>query len=227
MVYNPEFNFLFVHIQKTAGTSITKALLNIPSSQFIAPPHLRLRDLTFKTEKMPYVFAVVRNPWTRIISWYEMMLRKGIHNDFSSYLLGCNNSLSEPERFSKFIRRIEVIEEREISELAKVTIYSGNDHFNLADSYLKSLSFNQVDYLTTQKNIIHYDRVLRFESLALDWADLVKKLNLPVSSLLTHENVNPNLSNPLSHYYRNTDNISWILNLYQRDIKLFGYDFPA
>lgn len=49
MVYKATHNFLFVHIQKTAGTSLPRALSEVEESQFIAPPHLRLRDISLST----------------------------------------------------------------------------------------------------------------------------------------------------------------------------------
>lgn len=221
MVYNAEYNFLFVHIQKTAGTSITKALLEIPSSQFIAPAHLRLRDITFLKER-PFIFAVVRNPWDRLISWYEMIIRKGEHNDFSRYVLSSNNQSPNQISFSEFIRRIDVIDERQISELGQQLIGSENEDFKIAQHYLKSISFNQADYLTDAKDDYIFDKILRFESLDKDWSDLVAQLKLPIRPILTFENINPNAID-YSKYYSSPIDIKWVEELYFKDNQLFSY----
>lgn len=111
MIFNASRGYLFVHIQKTAGTSITQALAGQPGSAFVSPPHLRLRDVRFPFRRRPFTFAVVRNPWERLVSWYAMMQRKGEHNDFSRYLLAAQPD-GAPVTFSAFIRRVGVIEER-------------------------------------------------------------------------------------------------------------------
>ena len=104
MIYHPEKNYLFVHIQKTGGTSISEALMKHAGATFVSPAHLPLHALEFSSPR-PFVFAVVRNPWDRLVSWYEMMKRNKIHNDFSKYLLEPSSNGSAVS-FSEFIRRI-------------------------------------------------------------------------------------------------------------------------
>lgn len=223
MVYNAKYNFLFVHIQKTAGTSITRALLEIPSSQFIAPAHLRLKDIAF-LKKRPFIFAVVRNPWDRLVSWYEMIIRKDVHNDFSRYILSSDIQSNNQINFSDFIRKVNVIEEKNISELGQQLIGSENEEFKIAERYLKSIAFNQVDYLTDAENFNKFDKVLHFENLNKEWADLVTQLKLPIRPSLTFENVNPTPT-PIgySKYYSRPIDIKWVEELYYKDIQLFGY----
>jgi hypothetical protein len=221
MVYNAKYNFLFVHIQKTAGTSITKALLEIPSSQFIAPAHLRLKDITF-LKKKPFIFAVIRNPWDRLISWHEMIIRKGIHNDFSRYILSSISLKPNHINFSEFIRKINVIDEKSLSELGQSLIGSENEEFKIAERYLKSIAFNQADYLTDAEDLNNFNKVLRFENLEKDWADLVMQLKLPIRLSLTFENINPTPVD-YSKYYSSSKDIKWVEELYYKDIQLFGY----
>lgn len=110
MIHNADLNLLFVHIQKTAGTSIHQALLAEPGSVDLPPHHLRLRDLRLPRAR-PRIVAVVRNPWERLVSWYRMMLFKGCHNDFSAYLLAPDAADGSPVRFSTFLRRTATIQE--------------------------------------------------------------------------------------------------------------------
>ena len=109
MIFNAEKNYLFVHIQKNAGSSITKLLLDQEGSHFVSPAHLLLRQVEFTYSQRPFTFAVVRNPWERLASWWAMMQRRGVHNTFSRYLLS-NQSNGTPVNFSTFIRRIAVEE---------------------------------------------------------------------------------------------------------------------
>lgn len=222
MVYNPVYNFLFIHIQKNAGTSITRALLSIPSSQYISPAHLRLRDLNFTSKTKPFTFAVVRNPWERLVSWFEMMKRKSIHNDFSRYLLTPSAQNSATVNFSDFIRRTDIIEETETSEFGDSIITRKTECFELPKHYYKSIGFNQIDYFTDTSNQLNCDYVLHFENLNSDWQNLISILSLPVNSILDFENTNPKLLN-WRDYYSDTVDMEWVKGLYHRDIELFGY----
>lgn len=171
MIYNSHHDYLFVHIQKTAGTSISKFLLENAHSHYVSPSHIRLRDLIFLGPKRPFIFAVVRNPWERLVSWYEMMIRKGIHNDFSRYLLtpSSKNRVDQPVGFSEFIRRTDVITEntlpesqRQINNTNSDTLKDSPFHFQDNFTYTKSLSYNQLDYLCSADGNLLFDAALSF-----------------------------------------------------------------
>jgi hypothetical protein len=78
---------VFVHIQKTGGTSVTNALAIHPSCYFVGKyvrplssgPHIRpniyqphMLPEVYPTElfKNKRVFTLVRNPWARMLSWW-------------------------------------------------------------------------------------------------------------------------------------------------------------
>lgn len=75
---------LFIHIPKTGGTSIEKALSSIaplnlcaraiPKFMRVPPEHLTFSDIQtmFDHDYFDYVFTIVRNPYTRIESEYRM-----------------------------------------------------------------------------------------------------------------------------------------------------------
>lgn len=62
----PEHNLGFVHIPKTAGQSITKWAVDNLNVSFLEHQHGFSEQI-----KCGSYFAVVRNPYDRIISWYE------------------------------------------------------------------------------------------------------------------------------------------------------------
>ncbi len=226
MVYNETYHFLFVHIQKTAGTSITQALVGLAGSQFIAPPHLRLRDIRLKSASRPLIFTVVRNPWERMVSWYEMMLRKGMHNDFSRHLLRGAGPGNERVDFSTYIRRTDVIRESDVSELASTLLGRESESIIIGNHYLKSLGFNQLDYISDAEGRVCCDRVLRFERLEEDWKELCGVLKLPGALELPRENANPT-PKPWRDSYTGAADRDWVAHLYARDIAHFGYRFEA
>lgn len=225
MIFNASRGYLFVHIQKTAGTSITQALAGQPGSTFVLPPHLRLRDLRFPFGRRPFTFAVVRNPWERLVSWYAMMRRKGEHNDFSRYLLAAQPD-GAPVTFSAFIRRVGVIEEHG-DALAHERSFAPQEglHFRRPGVYLKSLGFAQTDYLTDRWGRFRCDRVLRFEHLHAQWPELVELLHPGAQIDLPHANANPDEALDWREYYAKREDVDWVARLCRKDIRRFGFAF--
>src|SRR4051794_5934186 len=87
MLLSRQRKFLFVHIQKTAGSSLREALqaalpdletfLGTHDHAAWARPHLGEDwDGYFKA-------AFVRNPWDRLVSWYTMIREQ---NDYTNRL---------------------------------------------------------------------------------------------------------------------------------------------
>lgn len=66
-------DFIFIHINKTGGTSIAKAI-GLPIKQ-----HYSVKDVIVKVgeEKLDevYTFSVVRNPWTKVVSHYKYRVK--------------------------------------------------------------------------------------------------------------------------------------------------------
>lgn len=202
--------------------------MSIPGSEHIAPQHLRISDISFLQKEKPFIFCVVRNPWTRLISWYEMMVRKGGHNDFSTYLLSRDSQDAEAPPFSDFIRRTSTIHETYINEHARREANSTASFTWKTRYYVKSLAFNQIDYLTDNNGHFCCDRILRFENIENDfsalWRDLGLDSDLKQDASLPLLNSNPKKINVHS-YYKNEADIQWVEALYSKDIQKFGYSF--
>jgi hypothetical protein len=200
MIINHKYRFLFVHIQKTAGTSITNALLNLKGSQHIACPHSKIEIIDNQLYNGYFVFCFVRNPYDRLVSWWNMMIHKGIHNDFSRYLL------TNASNFSDFLNCTEIILE--------------NLDGNCASSYPKSIAFNQVDYLLNSDGQIVANFIGRFENLDVDFKRVSDSLGVKIS--LPH--LNSYQRGKYRDYYNDYD-IQKVRLMYHRDIDFFGYNF--
>jgi len=220
MIYDPIKNYLFVHIQKTGGTSISDYLVRHTDGQFISPAHLRLRNIHF-IHKKPFVFAVVRNPWERLVSWYEMMIRKGVHNDFSRYLL--QPGISELPSFSEFIRRTAIVTEGALPE----SEWNGSLQLAQRDPmrYEKSLSFNQIDYLDDEGGHPAFDRVLHFENLETEFLALISELQLTTGPAKLAQLNSSNYASDWRSYYHHADDRDWVARLYAKDVTFFGFGF--
>ena len=79
MIVNDLFEFVFVHVPKTAGTTIRTALLKLPGSLPInGSKHTTVAELV---ERMPaaegyYKFCFVRDPWERFGSLHRFLTER-------------------------------------------------------------------------------------------------------------------------------------------------------
>ena len=65
-------NFIFIHINKTGGSSIKQAL----GAKFQHKTAMeKIEELGLKVWQRKFTFAVVRNPWDRVVSQYHYRTR--------------------------------------------------------------------------------------------------------------------------------------------------------
>jgi len=203
MLLNDKYNLIFVHIQKTAGTSITNNLQQLDGTRSIGNQHSLIKYYKIDNIEKYFKFCFVRNPWDRLLSWYNMLQRKGVHNDWTNYVL--NNS----SNFSEFLDLTDTI--YETYEKEKI----------FKEDYPKSITINQLDYISDNEGNIVVDFIGKFENLQNDYAHIMKQLNIPAPPL---QHLNKFEHKDYRSYYSDAD-IEKVYNLYKRDIEYFNYQF--
>lgn len=218
-------HFVFVHIPKTAGLSLSsqldpfrrnaaldrkplRAALNLariytgqPAERLfrgrVVPEHAGLSDLLALDPQLDLVqfhkFAVVRNPWDRIASFYAH------HKSVSrSRYLRPDYWRTRHLDFAEWLQKVHAPRRRAglLKSQAEMLRLPGSDSIAL-------------------------DRLLRFETLAQDFAALAHHLDLPATAL-------PRLnasrrSDPRALYSESLRDL--IGALYADDIATFGYRF--
>ena len=156
---------IFIHIPKTAGVSLAKAIYGDVSLEGHRSFYFNSIALNTKNEVF-FFFAFVRNPFDRLYSAYKF-LRKGGMNNFDK--LTFETHLSEFKDFEDFI----------LNGLNKKLIYQIT-HF-----------IPQHEYLCDSKGNILVDFIGRFENLDKDIILLSKKLKKDIN--LSHHNFNSKL----------------------------------
>jgi len=188
---------LFIHIQKTAGSSIEGALWRADPA---IGAHLRDgRRHQFAREVRGAVapevwrdyfkFAFVRNPWDRLVSWYAMCMQNPSSNKFSRYVH------DTAPTFSDFI--------------SKATTGVGI-----------RTTYNQLDYVSDDYGTVIVDFIGRYERLGDDFAVVRDRLKLPQD--LAHLNRTPH-GEYREYYTAETRDI--VARRFARDIAHFGYAF--
>ena len=194
---------IFVHIQKTGGNAICTALGERPS-----PPekHFFARDLIEvygqHNWNTYFKFAIVRNPWDRLVSWWSM--------------IDANRSVLEKKQHWSNFQRFIVERARTFDEFLENCDVEINDKDGK-----KWIYRNQIDYLADTSGRLLVDYVGRFESLQQDF-DFITKKTLGHSVPIPH--VNRSQHRHYSKYYT-PELVDKVAHRFQRDIKLFGYVF--
>ena len=100
---------IFIHIQKTGGESVTAALggpKNSPDKHWLANELKAVTELDIWDNY--FRFALVRNPWARLVSWWSM-----IDHRRQAFMSGVPNNrfmtavLSRAKTFGEFLRNMD------------------------------------------------------------------------------------------------------------------------
>lgn len=194
-----ELRCIFVHIQKTGGSSIRRALNMV---QHDRDKHRSAAELKprYRSEDwdLYFKFAFVRNPWDRLVSWWEMIQQNAAAgkpmNGFQHYVLSRANT------FEQFILR----------RGGEYPDYDG----------VKCIFRNQLDYMRDGAGSC-VDFVGRFENLRADFEFVMSRLGVTAPPL---PHLNSSNHRHYSTYY--SDALGELVSReYAVDIAAFGYRF--
>ncbi len=211
-----QHKIIFVHIPKTAGTSIysllsipkdTKhfysATKSIPCLQHMTPTQLQKR-IPPAIWKSFYKFTVVRNPFDRVVSDFRYLrdiYKKNPHG------------VALPKKMGLYLRDFP-----SFVQLVKTVVEGNHYSINVYFDHFRP----QVHYFSN----ITYDQVCRFENLYDDIKTLQKNLHWDTMKPLAWKYQTSPIHGPenyRSYYSPRTKKI--IERLYSGDLKRFSYSF--
>lgn len=207
MVVNTRYRFVFVHIPKSAGTSIMNSLSSLPGNashwlastkhetlaefeQAVASRRSLLDRLLGRSPQGFFRFAFVRNPWDRMASIYRYLVEHRPRPEIDGV-----------SSFKDFLRQAR-------DGVAWIrSLYSMKP---------------QVDYFTTDDGMLRIDFLGHFEHLGEDLEAIARRLGVSVQ--LPHLNQS---SNHRRDYRREYDSemIDIVADYFAEVIGHFGYDF--
>jgi chondroitin 4-sulfotransferase 11 len=219
LISHEEPKFIFIHIQKTGGVSISNLLRRYSPT---TTPGRGLRHISarraLKQVENPddyFKFAFVRNPWDRLVSWYTMIdeARKGVADGTAEPM---TRRLIKKNNLFKYVLRCgPTFDEFVINCTEKQ--WMGNGYY--------SFTFNQLRYLTDKNGEVLVDFIGRFETFAQDISHVFDMLDLEASQLeIPHENRSAH-----SHYSEmyTPETREIVRKRFRRDIEFFGYEFKT
>ena len=157
-----EHECIFIHITKTAGTSVAKSLFNYLPYHYTAIDYRVIYGK--KTFDKYFKFAFVRNPWDRIYSAYRY-LKSGGWNDEDK--LWSENNLSEFDDFNQFVE----------GWLNRQNI---KKHIHFTPQY---------QFVCDGKDRLLIDYLAYFETINDDFTKIARYLNIDTN--IGHHNANP------------------------------------
>ena len=215
MIYSRKHNYVFIHIPKTGGTSMARALEARAAADDImlgdTPKALKRRHkvkgvaatgrlwkhstlsdivglVTPEQIAQARVFTMVRNPWDRVVSYYHWLRGQG----FDHPAVG----LAKRLEFSAFLNHPQI----------KASL--------AAHPY--------ASYVSDAQGVERCDLFVRLEHLSEDIPRLERLIELPVGPL-PHDNRSDREKSYASYYSKEDQHL--VGDLLREDIGRFGYQF--
>jgi len=199
-----DWEFAFIHIPKTAGRSIEKALGELPERPFAgrratrAFPHTKGVELKRMTGEdvweRYFSFAFVRNPWDLMVSSYHWWLHKA----------------------GKFENRR--AQQRAVLGLGSFEAFM---HSKFGRLMINECPGSMLDWVQDETGALMVDFLGRFETLDRDWSTICQRLGAPYRPL-PHENRIARA--PYREFY-NEETRAIVAERFHKEIELFGYEF--
>lgn len=203
MIISHRKKFIFIHINKAAGTSVKGALA--PYADFMYRKYTLARLLYVLGMRGPvgehrtateireafgdevfnnyFKFAFVRNPWDWQVSQYHYILSHRLHPQ--------HRIITRLKGFPEYL-----------------------------EWHIEHDRMSQTNFVTDSDDNQIVDYIGRFENLAKDFETICERIG--IHSHLPHKN--PSVHSDYRQYY-NTDTANLVAKYFQEDIDYFGYSF--
>ena len=196
-----EYKTIFIHIPKNAGTSINTYFLGEPAEIEIrgkkAFKHETIKDVKRDYSKIynSYTkFAIIRNPYERMVSWYSYLRKYRLDNDnIKTYQYNTKNNSYEVAEIAK-------------ADIMGFRLWMKNPIILDPREWLLNNQCYWID-----KTVV----LLRFENLNVELSNFIgKEINLPITNATSKYDT-------LDYYDEET--LSIVNNKYTEDFEKFNY----
>lgn len=200
---------VFIHVSKNAGNSVVESA----GEWIINAGHRTAASWVAEHGSAAPLFAVIRNPFDRVVSEYHFRRRRlesGERNPhLANLLLPFKEWVIDTFRHGHYRTR----------SFFDRTGVPFNAHNMVGDTLIWFLP--QVHWLSAEDGTLLVSEMLRFENLMRDWSDFAARHGIPVR--LAHSNASPRSSNYRRYY--DDESRQLIEDYYGQDLTAFGYGF--
>lgn len=201
---NHKNKFIYIHIPKNAGSSLSKAL------NFSHITHATIRQVQKVVDHYEFdhyfKFCFVRHPYDRFLSLYNYarMPESMYHSAIAPEKARCGKHFD-----------YELLKDASLEDCANYLVEGKLKH---DDSWFHWQP--QYEWLINDKGVIAVDFIGRFERLNEDFNEL--KARLHINTSLQHINLSSTIDDSYEQYY-NSATKRIIYDYYKRDFELFNY----
>lgn len=186
---------IFIHIPKSAGTSISRTLYGRTVGHYRA---ILYKNISTTEYEKYFKFSIVRNPWDRLVSAYTFVVQNG-----SKHVRPLPNEIYKSESFSTFDKFItEWLPYQNLFEID--VVFCPQYHF-----------------ICDNKGKVIVDYIGKFENIDSAMEDVSKQLGCNINL----KKLNASDRNKNYRDYYTDETIKIVSELYKKDIELFSYDF--
>lgn len=231
MIISNSRRFVFVHITKAAGTSVTMALeetlqwndlvlggttlgeaIQEPyRAQFGLHKHCAARDIRAVVGDAVwddyFTFSFVRHPYSRAVSLYTFIRRTLRQSGYRRYMPWTRD---RSQWFWQWPGTKAFLATRSFSEFIR------HPEFLRAPG-----AHAQVDWLCDEQGRLMVDFVGKVENIGTDFATVAERIGLDAPKVRTH---NKSAVNSWTDYLKDAADYAHLRELYRRDLEMFGYD---
>jgi hypothetical protein len=222
MLISHSNKFIFVHIQKTGGSTVEHILqTQVSDTEFLGHRHnFVMNEIDTVNEcKDYYKFAFVRNPWGRLVSWFSMYDEARRVTWYDRLTSKRAQNLYQLTRKYWFWQYVHEHGKTFDDFILKCTGVIGSK----MPGGLSPISFNQLDYIADKEGNLLVDFVGRFENFQEDFRHAGQQINVDLSNIPW---TNRTKHKHYSEYYT-PETRAVVDEIYQRDIEFFGYKFET
>ena len=232
MPYFPGLNTVFTHIPKAAGESVVKTLKDYSVSNDLGPLYITRKHETMldikkfmscdnkKYEFMSaFKFAIVRNPWSRLFSWfsYNKNMWETMPDGFPPEATSLCSKVPECE----YACRSRFLDMDFNTWVSHLTSQGDADSCDSAVCPFHKIA-PQYLFVVDNGGFLMIDDYLKFEHLG-QWNSFLSRLNIKDPPELLFENKGVSSLSYKDVY--NKESIDLVKEFYKYDIKFFGYSF--
>ena len=204
MLVSDSHKLVFVHIQKTGGSTVSRLLqAKVEDVRGLGARHQFAIKGKKKLEAWDeyFKFAFVRNPWARLVSWHAMIRRAEKHGRRPQNKLW-RYAQENSSNFDEFIRNC-------------------TDEVQIGRGVSYSFIYNQIDYVTDENGDLLVDFVGRLENFGEDLRWVCDRTGIELEAV-PHKNRSDH-THYSELYTPETEQI--VRERFERDIEYFGYEF--
>lgn len=200
---------VFIHISKNAGTSI----INTARNSIIVAGHQTAMNWLAKNKQEGPLFAVIRNPFDRVVSEYFYRKRRYDSGERNAHLANLDKT------FEEWVVATFVDGEFRTRGSLNQRGISYNPNYMIDDSLIWFIS--QKCWISDLEGNILVETLLRFETLGKDWEAFSKQYK--IKKLLKCYNTSPRERSYHKYYSQQSRKI--VENYFQEDLESFHYQF--